>query len=45
MPLLYVSHDKVYELSQDGKTEISNISTLPKEYQKAVKKVQKKLNE
>lgn len=45
MPLLYVSHDKVYELSQDGKAEISDTSTLPKEYQEAVNRVQKKLNE
>lgn len=45
MPLLYVSHDKIYELSRDGKTEISDISVLPKEYQEAVNKVQKKLNE
>lgn len=45
MPLLYVSHDKVYALSRDGNTEISDISTLPIRYQEAVNKVQKKLNE
>jgi len=45
MPLLYVSHDKIYELSRDGKTEISDIRALPKEYQEAVNNVQKKLNE
>lgn len=45
MPLLYVSHDKVYELSRDGHSEIPDISSLPKRYQEAVNKVQKKLNE
>lgn len=45
MPLLYVSHDKVYELSKDGNTEILDINTLQKRYQEAVNKVQKKLNE
>ncbi len=44
MPLLYVSHDKVYELSKDGHIEILDISSLPKHYQEAVNKVQKKLN-
>lgn len=45
MPLLYVSHDKVYELSRDGHTELLDMSSLPKHYQEAVNKVQKKLNE
>lgn len=45
MPLLYVSHDKVYRLSKDANSEILDISTLPKHYQEAVSKVQKKLNE
>lgn len=45
MPLLYVSHDKVYQLSQNGNTEVSDINTLPKHYQEAVDKIQKKLNE
>jgi len=45
MPLLYVSHDKAYELSREGITELVDISSLPEQYQVAIKKVQKKLNE
>ncbi len=44
MPMLYVSHDKVYELSRKGNTEVLDTSILPTHYQEAVKKVQKKLN-
>jgi hypothetical protein len=44
MPLLYVTHNKIYKLSKEGYDDVSDVSNLPKHYQDAVKKVQTKLN-
>lgn len=42
-PLLYVSHNKVYELSPTGNTEVTDIESLPQNYRDAVIKTQSKL--
>lgn len=43
-PLVYVNHDKMIEVTREGRTELEDISHLPGEYQTAIKKVQAQLN-
>lgn len=44
-PLVYVSHDKVIEITADNRIELEDISRLPKSYQETIVKIQKKLNQ
>lgn len=42
--LVYVTHDKVIEITADKRVELSDFSMLPKTYQETIVKIQKKLN-